>query len=255
MKKLIILAAFLVCVGFSTNAHAAITRVQFASTSFSGAGVLTSTVVWPANLTNNNVAICWLGVANTSTVFTNYSGTGQTWHNGLIYTGNQYLALGYGEIGAGASTSTLVTLSNSPVIPRVNCEEYSGLATSSEYDSSATAGNGGTATTTVTATVTPQAGRSALLIALMRTAGSVVSGPTNGFTALTTVNGGFPWGDLATTTSGSYSSGYVVSVQNTWGTMIATFYAPAAAASIASGTLTLTGGICTVSGSTITIKG
>lgn len=152
--------------------------------------------------------------------------TGVTWTKAVQSNSNEDAEIWYGVVGASASASITVTLTGTPTTTSyANVSEWSGLNTSSPLVASGTSANhGGSGATASTSTVTPTAGQNVLLFAVTYQGGTLSSGPTNGFTALSTPSSGVQFGyEFVPNTSTSYSTSWTFSASHKWETEIGTF--------------------------------
>lgn len=153
----------------------AITRVQFAQGTATTSPVAVS---WPTATTANNLlllVLTWQGATSAPTL-TPPAG----WTLAVKHTNVTGVAIYYKANASSESGSVSVTVSNSPRALDMALLEYSGIATSSPLDKTATNSGGGTVIHSGSTAVTTQA--SELCIAgLADTAAETMSSPSNSF--------------------------------------------------------------------------
>lgn len=162
--------------------------------------------------------------AGTTVSISSLSQTGVTWSKATSTTTNKDVEIWYGVAGASAGTTLTVTLSRTATAAiDGNLSEWSGIATSSELLSGGYSSTSGTSATPTTSLVSPTSGKSALIYGVALQGGTFSSGPTGGFTALSTPNSSWQFGYvLVPSTTGSYSTGWVYSSSAAWASSIAT---------------------------------
>ncbi|HKD15881.1 MAG TPA: hypothetical protein VKE71_15205, partial [Candidatus Angelobacter sp.] len=152
---------------------------------------------------------------------TGISSTGATWHLAVASKVNFDDEIWYAEVGSNAGNVITITLNAVPAGWSVNCSEWSGILSGGELD--VVASKHGNNNSLVTGSIAPPAGNRELIFGEARGSGTL-SGPTNGFTALNTPNGGWQFDyKIVGNTSGSYSTGWSSSASIKWESEIAAF--------------------------------
>lgn len=213
---------------FSLTAHAAISTAPVQQANATWSTGTSYPVVMSSTPASGDVLVLLAACSDlTNGVVTGITQTGVTWHKAVGSNVNQAVDIWYGEVGSGATSTVTVNLAGAPsVFSRASVSEWSGVALSSELDVLGTASSSGINSTLSTASVTPAAGNNSLLLAVVRKSGTFQSGPTNGFSALSTVNTGWQFAYLvATSTAGSYSTTWTYSTSGGYDAEIATFIA------------------------------
>lgn len=181
---------------------------------------------------NGNGSVIGFGAAATTVGVTSISQTGATWIKADSTTVQRDTEIWFTLNVSGAGTTITVNLSSAPSAANqiaADFTEWSGLATSAALDQHTTS-SGASTTSPVTGSITPTAGRNALIYAVSRNFGADTA-PTNSFTLTTSqpTNTGSSY-LVAASTSGSYSTGWT-SGSAAYSTAIAAFLAPAGGAS------------------------
>jgi hypothetical protein len=130
---------------------------------------------------------------------------------------------------SGAGTSATLTLSGTPNVATAAGAmvfEFSGIAS---YDTAQP--NSATALTQTTASLTPTASRSAVIVAGLRSGGPIASGPTNSFTAGPVAGDtrGVSAYQIIASTSGSYLTTWDSGGSNAYATIIGSYLEAVAA--------------------------
>jgi len=165
-------------------------------------------------------------LSNGNTTGVNVTGVTETnvvWNSGYSTNINRSQDLWYGVVTAGAGTSISVN-TNASANFIYNVSEWSGLLTTSGVDQHA--GNTGTSSTFSTASLTPANMRNVLIVAETTGTGHNSSGPTNGFTALTSADNSYEFAYLVlASANGSYSTTWTNTTNTAFTAIIADFLA------------------------------
>lgn len=222
---------FLTFLFLSTNCFASIstTPVQSVGQVSSTGSSVVITIANPA-AGNNLYALC--ASANTTPTVTNITGGGVTWSvsPAISIATNKYASIWEGTNSSGAGTTVTVNFSG-VVGANLDCwvVEFSGVSTSSSLDTTGS-NSGNSATPSATLSPDPATGNNELMLFIEKRGGSYSSGPTNGFTRLAqgTANGAsLAAYQVVSSTSGTYSTGFTVTISNVWAAVIASFKAAA----------------------------
>jgi hypothetical protein len=190
--------------------------------------------------TNGNTLIAVITAAGqyqTTGQVTGISETGATWTKAVAQgsKGQCDTEIWYANNVSGASTSITITQSASGYMSAV-VAEYSGLATSSVLDKTASNSNSGSSTgdTGTTATTTQAAELWIGGIGYSSYSSTQLSSPTNGFSVVNWANGSANWslGEVSTnllgysaTATGTANSGGAIGSTSAWNGVVATFVA------------------------------
>jgi hypothetical protein len=210
-----------------------ITRVQGNAR---GTGTTSVSVTMASTPTNGNVLVAVIGMNSysASRTVSSITQTGVTWtyqiRKGAVYNVYMSVEIWLGVVGSGASKSVAVALSGEAELGAVaDICEYSGVATSSFLDKTATNSGHNAATNTGTTDTTTQANE--LWIGGTAAATYTQSTPTNDFTLLDGAVYSFvscAYLEKIVSSTGAANSGTTMSTAYDWVGCIATFKAAAA---------------------------
>lgn len=192
-----------------------------ATGSWSSGTSYTVTVTAP---TNGNMQVLF---AQGTAQITSITQTGATWLNAITQVSGKICEIWYSLNVSGAGTTITVNLGAGPGVSNAaSVSEWAVPASMAlDVDFGGTTG----ASNPLTKSTTPVAGRNTLIIAATRTS-AATTGPTGGFTALTSPDAGsrdFGAYQVVTTASGSYQASWTAA--GVYGAAIASFIAPAPA--------------------------
>jgi hypothetical protein len=179
----------------------------------------TLTVSAPAN---GNLCVLTSRAGAAANAITSITQTNVTWTKAIDETASTlYAGIWKGIVSGGAGGTTL-TINSGGAGVRVDFTEWSGFAVSIPTDATGT--NTNTSSTTSTGTISPTAGFPELIIATGNITTGLSSGPTGGFTALSTSNVQHQSAYLVvSSTSGTYSTSWTGSGSGQWDCVFASF--------------------------------
>lgn len=224
---------------FSLRAYAAIALINQGSGGLGVTCSATSGTTITCTLSQaavpGDTLIAYVSYNNVLTV-SSISGGGVTWAlTGASNTqANADDEIWHGLNSSGSGTTITITMSGTITVgtARATVVEFSSVGA---LDITGTTNNGVTSAIT-TATITPTSSLNEVIVASYKGNG-FVSGPTNSFIALNTLNTSFqPAYILAASTSGSYSTSWTASTGG-WNSLIASFSASRGAAATNNRTL------------------
>lgn len=195
----------------------------------------TITVTVPAPTDGNTLVVQFGATVTTSPTVSSITQTGATWSRASGATNTlRNTETWIAPNVSGAGTTVTINLSANPGAAGVQAAKYfevTGLGAQTAVQMiDATADNSTSSTSTLTtASITPTAGREAVIFAHVRSGGNYSSGPTGGFTGVTAPDvRTFCGYIIVASTSGSYSTSWTQSGTGNSESTILTLLAPAA---------------------------
>jgi hypothetical protein len=189
---------------------------------------LTRNITIPAPA-DGNTLVCVFSHITAANGITSITQTGATWDPADDHTTGRNVSIWVAKNVYGASTSVTLNF-NTSLVGAIGFSilEFSGIHPSAIIE--AVASTNGSSTTIDAGTSTPTAGREALLVEVMRSAGTPSAGPTNGFTggqSDATGGGNAAWYAyrVAAPTSGGYSTSWT-QTSGTWAASIVSITNP-----------------------------
>jgi hypothetical protein len=185
-------------------------------------GASSGTITFTSAPVSGNTLVAVFGTSVTTSSVTSITQTGVIWTLQNSFSTNRRVEVWTGVVSAGASTTA--TVANSGAF-RVEVSEWSGLP-SSTADVQGT--NSGSSVNPATGSIAPTAGFNTLIIALFFGSGTALSsGPTHGFTALSTGSASnFQAAYLVQSSAASTSTDWTFTGSSTWAVIFATFKGP-----------------------------
>jgi hypothetical protein len=211
----------------SVKANPGIVRVQGNARGANSGTTTSITVTMASTPTSGNVLVAVIGYGDAA--ISSITETGVTWTHQVTGSATyQHVEIWLGTVGAGASTTITITFS-AAVRATADVCEYSGVATSSFLDKTASATGTSTSTSTGTTGTTTQADELWVGgIEVYNTQGYTQGSPTNGFTLLDGANTNnivVAFLEKIVSATGSANSGTTVGLSSVWAGCIATFKA------------------------------